>query len=329
MNSIELKQLPIISHKAVEIGKEIKERIERLNIPNLVATTDTVKVLKEMRADLTKEYNSYETQRKAVKKSILAPYDEFDIIYKENISSTFTDNITMLKDKVDEFETMVKTKKKETIESYFNELIQSVEIDFVTFENLGLTINLSTSEKAYKEKVNEFVDKLTDDIELIKKHEFEAEIMAEFKKTLNASKSIIAVTDRKEAEKKEKQRIIEQEWSRRKSLMLDIAMPLFSDTNTFQFNDEIYVSAEIVRSTSKDDFQKLYIELEEKIKFENKKKEPVKVNEPAPPPKAEPLKQPEKQLPTVTARFECSATLPVLKELGNYMKSKGITYKNI
>jgi hypothetical protein len=60
------------------IGKEVSARIETLNIENQLATSDTVKALKEMRAQLNKEAIEFETQRKAVKSGIMQPYNDFE-----------------------------------------------------------------------------------------------------------------------------------------------------------------------------------------------------------------------------------------------------------
>ena len=47
------------------------------------------------------------------------------------------------------------------------ELCLSENIDFVTFESVALDINLSTSEKKYKEQCNEFISRIKDDLALI------------------------------------------------------------------------------------------------------------------------------------------------------------------
>ena len=76
------------------------------------------------------------------------------------------------------------------------------KIDFIPFEKLGLEINLSTTEKAYKERVNDYITKVTDDLLLIRANEFEAEIMVEYKAFFKRfSQSITKVVARKEAEK--------------------------------------------------------------------------------------------------------------------------------
>lgn len=341
-NQIKVEQLPVISHKAVEVGKAITERIDNLKLDKIVATESNVKALKVLRAELSTELTEFETERKSVKKAIAAPYLEFEEIYKREISEKYTAGISTLKDKILFVENNIKLEKKAEIETYFTEMCDSQNIDFLKFENVGLKIDLTTTAKKLKEQCNAFVLKVADDLLLIETQEFETEIIVEYKKDLNVSKAIKTIADDKAAIKleKEKKKIIE--WNRRRSSFRDIAMILHEDTNTFQYNDEIYIGSEAVKDIDKDSFNKIIIEYTEKIKafVEAQKKPEIKtetpISTPAPtPPAAKPISKPlaspvkETKLELVKARFECEATLPVLKALGQYMKDNNITYKNL
>ena len=52
---IQLVQVPKIVHRLQEAGARVTERLKELGVESLVATEDTVKVLKELRAELNKE----------------------------------------------------------------------------------------------------------------------------------------------------------------------------------------------------------------------------------------------------------------------------------
>ena len=205
--AIELVQLPVIKEKLASVGIEISERISSLNIENIIPNEDSVKSLKELRAQLNKELEFYEKQRKAVKESILNPYNEFESVYKFEVSDKMKVAIDLLKDKIAFVEDALKSEKKDTIKQYFAELCASESIDFVTFESLGLEINLSTSEKKYREQCNEFIEKVKDELALIDTQDFKAEILVEYKKTLNAARAIADVRNRKEAESREAERL--------------------------------------------------------------------------------------------------------------------------
>ena len=55
----------------------------------LECTEDTVKEIKKVRADLLKKFNAVESQRKELKKQVLAPYEAFEAIYKVNVTDIF------------------------------------------------------------------------------------------------------------------------------------------------------------------------------------------------------------------------------------------------
>lgn len=338
---IQLLIAPEIAHKLQEVGANVTKRLDELNINSLVATEDTVKSLKELRAELNKELDSFEEQRKFVKNGVLNPYNEFEAIYKTEISERYSKAISDLKDKIASVETKIKDEKKAAVAVYFNELCASENITFLKFENIGLEINLSTSEKTYKEKCNQFILKIVDDLALIKTAEFEAEILTEYKKTLNASRAITTVKERKESEKAEAERLRIAEANRRISKLKSTGFEYNDFTKTYSYGPNIHIANELVQNGSHSDFTKKLVECEEKIKeFESQitevefEEEPIKTGNlfaqpKAPKPISAPIEMPAPSEEIVKASFEVSGTMQQLLALGNYMRENKITYKNI
>ncbi len=349
-NEIKLVQKPVITHELVKMGESVTNRLAELNIENQVATTETVKSLKDLRAELNKELAGFEEQRMVIKKAVANPYQEFEALYKTEISEKYKDAIDKLKAKISSVEMKLKEEKEANLKVYFIELCQSENIDFLVFGNIALEIGLSTTETAYKKKINEFINRVSSDLELIETQEHKVEIRTEYKKNLNVSESIKTIVDRKEAERQEAERVKQIEWNRRVLEFRKIGMTMDEETKTFVYNDAMYVSIESVSEISKQDFADKIIDFDEKIKAFNKGlelpyvpvafKEEVKTGETpqAEPIKkaiekkqtTEPLKKPvaEEKLPIVSASFEVKGTLPQLKALGAYMKQNNITYKN-
>ena len=319
-NQIVLVQLPIIKHQLVLVGEEIDKRLSELNIENQVVTEDTVKFMKELRAVLNKEKDEFENQRKSIKKQINAPYDELEIVYKEQITGKYDPAIQSLGLKITEFETKLKEERKIEIVKYFNELCSTEKIDFLTFEKTGIEINLSGSTKSFKDKCNEFVFKVVDDLSLIASEQFQAEILTEYKNTLNVSKSIIDVKARKESENQETIRLNALEIQRRKSLLENIGLAHNFNTRTFNWsNDEnVLITQEDVENLSKDEFQKAYIELEVKTK-------PIEKDILQTPT----IEKPKVEQKIITARFEVQGTYDQLKALNEYIKLNNLTFKNL
>ncbi len=354
MSEIKLSQKPVITHDLVKVGKSVTERLKELNIDGQVATLETVQALKKLRATLNKERAEYDVQVKAVEGIVLAPIKELKSDYKVNVSDKYDNADKTLKDKIAIVEDEVKLNKKKAVESYFKELCLSEKIDFVSFEKVGIEINLSTTEKAYKEKCADFISKIVDDLSLIDTQEFKAEILVEYKKTLNASKSIKEIQDRKEAERQETERIKIQESARRKKQLESIGMVYVEMVKLFEYKEssEIYITLDNVDNLSNEEFSNSVIRIQESIRAipiiiitqESTSKEVVSsvmgsssplqssnvINQnhiiPSSPYVGVPI---EKSPDKVTASFECTGTVEQLKSVGNFMKQNNITYKNI
>ena len=327
--SIELVQNPVIKQNLKEVGKSVTERIEKLNINGQVATVDTVKALKDLRAQLNKELSEFESQRKFVKEGVMSPYNEFEDLYKTEISDKYKNAGNALKDKIAFVEDKIKAEKRYNVKEYFNELCQSESIDFVTFESVGLDINLSTTEKKYKEQCNEFISHIKDDLCLIDTQEFKAEIIVEYKLTLNASRAIKTIQDRKESERIENERIRLQLINNRKNALKELGLIVDEMTNSFVYNDSIFISISDLEKLSKEDFTTKYLSIEGDIKLYRSSMEIPKENNPVE--EKQVLQAPviEEKVELVTASFSVTGTMAQLHALGNYMKQNNITYRNI
>lgn len=274
LNEIKLVQPPIIKHKLEEIGKSVDNRLMELNLENQVATIDTIKTLKALRTTLNKENKIWGDQLKVVIEPAISPINELKSIFKENITVKYKNADSILKDEISSYEMLVKKNKEENIKLYFTELCQSYNIDFLKFENVGLEINLSTTEKKYKKLCNVFVEKIVDDIELINLQEHKVEIMVEFKKDLNASKAIKDVQVRKQLEEEEQEREDQKTLNNRIKKLESIGMSYDDMTKTYSFNDKIYLSRDGLLAIK--DFPLKVVEIEEKIKAIQKNERLVK-----------------------------------------------------
>lgn len=194
---IAVKQLPIIVEQLHEVKAEVTAKVEQAL--SLVCTEDTVKDVKKVRSDLNKELKDYEKRRKAVKKAIMTPYEQFEAVYKDCISDTYKKADTELKGKIDSVENELKEKKRKEVWYYFEELCEANSLDFITFENANINVTLSASMKSLKEQAKAFVDKIVDDLNLIDTQEHKDEILYEYKQSLNVSNAITTVANRYKA----------------------------------------------------------------------------------------------------------------------------------
>ena len=202
---IEVKQLPVIEEQLRSVSTVIDERVK--NATSLVCTEESVKTIKEIRAELNKDYKEFESKRKLVKEQVLKPYNDFENVYKECISDKFRNADIILKGKIDNVENELKSKKEKEIKDYFEEYKTANNIGFITYGQARINVTLSASMKSLKEQAKQFIDKIVDDLKLIETQEHKTEILVEYKQTLNVSQAITSVTNRFKAIEEEKKKI--------------------------------------------------------------------------------------------------------------------------
>ena len=209
---ITLKQPPIIIYEQIKaVGQQIETKIAELNLDNQLVTDETLKSAKNTRTMLRKELDDFETQRKYIKEQVNAPYEAFEKAYKEHIKVHYDKADSTLKAKIDEVQNRLITDKSERIKEYFTEFCAAQSIDFLIFERLPLNITLSASDKSLKEQVANFVGEVTKSIQLIESlnepDEFKAEMLTEYKQTLDATRAIQNAQYRKQQREAELARI--------------------------------------------------------------------------------------------------------------------------
>lgn len=260
---ISLKQVPVIQYKEelTKIGKSIEERIKELNLDGQIATIDTIKALKALRADFNKELKEYESQRTAIKKEILKEYDNFEVDYKLKIKEKIEKAVETLKDKIAFVEDDLLAKKTTLIKDYFNELCLNKKIEFLTFDQIDVNITLSVADKQYKEKCIEFVNKVADDLELINTQDNKTEILVEYKTSLNVARSIKTVQDRKAAilatELQEKQ----NQLNKRTQIVMGLGFRFNESTANYE-NDSDFISYTDVENLAVEEFKEWALSME-------------------------------------------------------------------
>ena len=212
-NLIVINQLPVISEQLDMVKAEIQRR---------TAFADTVTVseenrqeIKKMRAAMNAEKSRLDDVYKTAIEKVIAPIQAVQDKYKDCVG-LYTKANSQLKAKIDVIEDGLKLAKENSVKEYFEELVTAKNIDFISFEQLGLKITLSVSEKKLKEQVNNIVERVATDLKAIDIQEDKEEILVEYKKHLNVSEAVSTVAARHKAIQAEKERKIKQEEQRAK-----------------------------------------------------------------------------------------------------------------
>ena len=211
-NIITVQQLPVIVYERLEsVGQEIDKRIAALDLDKQLVTEDTKKAVKDTRAMLNKELKDFEEQRKRIKEQVIAPYEAFEKAYNTFIKVKYEKADSILKVKIDEFDRKLKADKEARIRAYFTELCQANNIDFLPFERLCLNIRLNDSDKSLKDIVNTNIDNVVKSLEFIESlndpDEYKAEILTDYKQTLDVTTAIRNAQYRKQQREAELQRL--------------------------------------------------------------------------------------------------------------------------
>ncbi len=195
---IHVAQLPVIEERLRAMKETVDKRVGEALA--LVCNEETVQAVKAVRADLNKEFQVLEEQRKAAKKAVLGPYEQFEAVYKECVSDAFRAADAALKGKVDATEREIKQRCEDGLREYFVELCAAERIDFIRFEQSGVKVDMTSAKqktpKKLREQLADFVSGIARSVELISGMDDTEEIMVEFKRTLDAPAAISAVQER-------------------------------------------------------------------------------------------------------------------------------------
>lgn len=175
-----VEQLPKITQKLQIISDEIDKKVEYAL--SLECNDESVKIVKQERANLNKIKEELESKRKEVKSAVLQPYEDFEKVYNDLVKNKLSNADTTLKEEIDNIETTKKKEKEDNLREFFKEYANLNHlIGLISFEDLGLNITLSASEKSLKEQIKIFCEKIANDLKAMETDEDKEEIFLEYK----------------------------------------------------------------------------------------------------------------------------------------------------
>lgn len=191
---IELVQLPVIDERLQELKTEWEQKTAAAI--TLECSEENKQEIKKIRTALTKEFNALEESRKGVKKAILAEYEAFEKVYKECVTLPYKAADEALKGKIETVEAEQKKDKYTSVERYAKELIIANGLNWLSSGRIMPKVTLTATEKALKEQVLQAVENIALEVKAIGK---DAELLAEYQKSLNLAAAKIAVIERHKA----------------------------------------------------------------------------------------------------------------------------------
>lgn len=191
---ITVVQVPEVEFtKLKQYNIQLINRLQELDLDNLVANEDNLKEIKTTRTDVRRELKTLEDSRKLTEKTILEPYKKFETEYNKLIKKPLQEADKSLKTKVDEVEDDLRKEKTDTFVKEFEALKEEHKIDFVKFEDVGLNIQLSTSNTALTEELHNFFEKIINDLAVIETNTNKERVLVKYMQDLDLSNAIITV----------------------------------------------------------------------------------------------------------------------------------------
>lgn len=207
---MKVTQLPVIEEHLRSRKEQTEQRVAEAM--SLVCTDETLTSVKNIRAEMNREFADAETQRKAIKAAIMEKYDSFESVYRECIADPYKRADADLKAKIDATESEIKSRCEEMLLGYFRELCAVNEIDFLSFGQTGVKVDMASARaktpKKLMEQIKLKVDGVAQDMKTIgTMGENAPEIMVEYKNNLDLSLAISVVNERHRRAKEEREAV--------------------------------------------------------------------------------------------------------------------------
>lgn len=195
---IQVVQLPIITEQL----HTLKDKWEQhaADAKAMVCNENTIQAVKKFRADINREFEQVEALRKAVKETVMRPYNDFEAVYKECVTKPKEAAEDSLKAKVSETEESIKKQCEDGLREYFAELCAAHRLEWLKYEQVGIRVDMASAKsktpKKLREQLVQFVVRVSESVDRINALDNADEIMVEFQRTLDASVAIFTVQER-------------------------------------------------------------------------------------------------------------------------------------
>lgn len=270
-NIVEITQMPVIFEQLEKIGTLIEESTKDLD--KLECTEENKQEVKKRRTEINNTLKVLEDKRKEIKKKLEEPYVAFEEKYKLECKNKLENASNMLGEKITTIENEQKQAKQQMLQEFFKQYQEYYHLEnIVSFEDVGLNITLSASEKSLKDTIIDFCKNKANDINLINQEEDREEIIVEYLKNgLDYVKARATVLERhKTIEQLKQQKEQQDEKIKQEQLVVENVETLVSAPKKIVEKEEMFEITFKVRTTkNKLILLKQFMETEE-IEFNDK-----------------------------------------------------------
>lgn len=192
-------QAPVISEDLEGVRRQMD--LVLAEVGQLPENDESLKRVKAIRADLSRQFEEMETQRKEVRRQVLQPYTRAEEKYKACIAEPYKAADRQLKEWVDNYQNGMKMACEARLREYFDSLCSAQGVDFLHFSQCGVTVDMAMARqkepKKAMEAIEAFVLRVRSDLDSILTLEDAAEVLAEYRDCLDLLDAILTVKNRK------------------------------------------------------------------------------------------------------------------------------------
>lgn len=211
---LECTQVPIIVENLMDMAASYQAKKDYIG--TLPRDDEGMKMVKALRSESRKEFDTLDAKRKEVKRQVMAPYEKADNIFRSFVTTPFNALDKACKEFSDSVEGEMKARCEAELKEYFSELCAMKGIHWLPWEKIGIKVDMATARLKEPKKAMEVikgkVEKVCADLDTLSWMEGSGEYLAEYESCLDVSTAIQRVTARKEA-----QRIAEESRAARKA----------------------------------------------------------------------------------------------------------------
>lgn len=208
---IAITRLPEIKENLRSLRERWEQRAK--DAASLVCTDESVQSVKAMRAEMRKEFDEADRQRKEAKDRYMAAWNDVESVWNECVAGPFKKADSAFKSEIDAFENQLKDELRERLNAYYDELCVAEKIDFVPFDRAllksGIKIGLADAKAKTPRKLQDalsgFVSQIALDVERISNMDDAAEIMAFYRVSLDFGDAISKAQQLKQSIQREKE----------------------------------------------------------------------------------------------------------------------------
>ena len=188
---------------------EVKQKANEIKewYSNLMISEEDVKDMKKEKAVINKLKDAVATYRKNIVADFKKPILEFENAAKET-EKTLKEAYESIDSQISVFEEQRRQEMVSELKEYFDEYKTVCHLEWLEYERMNQNVTISGSLKKYRVEITDFINLISSHIRAMEIYpeEERAEILVEYKRTLNFTDALVTVKKRQEALAEEKAR---------------------------------------------------------------------------------------------------------------------------